>query len=216
MDALFVGLFQNVSYIHQYSAFYFLAPLAIAAGVALDRLIATFQNATVPRLIQRTAPLAVCLILIGIAFSGVRRTQALTGQFRILDYHTHEPPGLIPELGKAIRANFSADTRVLCNFLPDYGPQLAYYAKRDILNNLSEYRFWDPYLKDASQRVAGVVWVSSNPSSQNIVASLPASGTKQFLTVGPHTFCFWKRHETSTKPGDAAGSSLPVASAPNP
>jgi hypothetical protein len=213
MDALFVGLFQNVSYIHQYSAFYFLAPLAIAAGVALDRLISTAQKATVPRLVQRTASLAVCLLLVGIAFSGVRRTQALTGQFRILDYHVAEPPGLIPELGKAIRANFSADTRVLCNFLPDYGPQLAYYAKRDILNNLSEYRFWDPYLKDPSQRVAGVVWVSSNPSSQNIVASLPASGTKQFLTVGPHTFCFWKPGET---PRASAGGSSPVASAPGP
>ena len=217
MDLLFVGLFQNVSYIHQYSAFYFLAPLSIAAGIALDRLITAFQPAATPRLFRRLAELSVCLMLVALATAGLDRTQALTGQFRILDYHTDEPPGLIPELGNAIRANFSADTRILCNFLPDYGPHLAYYAKRDILNNLSEYRFWDPYLNDASKPIGGVVWLSSNPSSQNILAKLPASGTKQFLTVGDHTFCLWKPGEGSqTTAANAGGSSLPIASAPSP
>lgn len=217
MDALFVGVFQNVSYIHQYSAFYFLAPLAIAAGVALDRLIAALQTAIPLRLFRGVAELAVCLILVAIAASGWQRTQALAGQFRILDYHINEPPGLIPELGKAIRENFSADARILCNFLPDYGPHLAYYAKRDILNNLCEYRFWDPFVNDPSKRIGGVVWVSSHPSSQNILAKLPASGTKQFLTVGDHTFCLWKPGEAvQTTEANAGGSSLPIASAPSP
>jgi hypothetical protein len=217
MDALFVGLFQNVSYIHQYSAFYFLAPLAIAAGVALDRLITTLETAMMPRLFCRTAEFAVGLILVGIAVAGVQRTQALSGQFRILDYHTNEPPGLIPELGQAIRATFPAETQILCNFLPDYGPQLPYYAKREILNNLSEYRFWDPYLKDPSRRVGGVVWVSPNPASQDILAKLPASGTKRFLTVGNQTFCLWKPGDPGqTTAANAGGSSLPPASAPNP
>lgn len=216
MDLLFVGLFQNVSYIHQYSAFYLLAPLAIASGVALDRLISVVQTATMPRRFFRLAELAVCLILVVIAASGLHRTKALAGQFRILDYHAEEPPRLIPELGQAIRENFPAETSVLCNFLPDYGPHLAYYAKRDILNNLSEFRFWDPYLNDRSRRIGGVVWLSSNPSAQEIVANLPA-GPKQFVTVANHTFCFWKRGEvTQTAAPDAGGSSLPVTSAPNP
>ncbi|HYJ03705.1 MAG TPA: glycosyltransferase family 39 protein [Chthoniobacterales bacterium] len=216
MDLLFVGLFRNVSYIHQYSAFYFLAPLSIAAGVALDHLITAFQPAATPRLFRRLAELSVCLMVVALAAAGLDRTQALTGQFKILDYHTNEPPGLIPELGHAIRANFSADTRILCNFLPDYGPHLAYYAKRDILNNLSEYRFWDPYVKDASKRIGGVVWVSSHPASQNILASLPASGTKQFLTVGQHTFCLWKPGEArQTTTAGAGGSSSPLPSAPS-
>jgi 4-amino-4-deoxy-L-arabinose transferase-like glycosyltransferase len=216
MDVLFVGLFQNISYIHQYSAFYFLAPLSIAAGVALDRLIALLQAARMPRPLRGLAEVSACLMMVALAAAGLNRTQALAGQFRILDYHTDEPPGLIPELGNAIRANFSADTRILCNFLPDYGPHLAYYAKRDILNNLSEYRFWDPYVRDASKRIGGVIWVSSNPSSRNIVASLPASGTKQFLTVGRQTFCLWKPGEArQTTTAAAGGSSLPLPSAPS-
>jgi hypothetical protein len=100
--------------------------------------------------------------------------------------------------------------------LPDFGPHLAYYAKRDILNNLSEYRFWDPLINDRGRRVGGVVWVSSNPASQNILAQLPASGTKQFLTVGAHTFCLWKPREPGQTTAAKAGSALPVASAPSP
>ena len=82
----------------------------------------------------------------------------------------------------------------MCNFLPDYGPQLAYYAQRDIVNNLSEYRFWDPHLNDPSKRVGGVVWVTSNPASQRILSQLP-SGSKRFVTFGNITFCLWKRGE---------------------
>jgi hypothetical protein len=213
MDLLFVGLFQNVSYIHQYSAFYFLAPLAIAAGVALDSLVALFQKVGMPRLLQGAAELAVCLILAVIAATGFQRTKALGGQFRILDHHAHEPPDLIPQLGKAIRENFSAETSVLCNFLPDYGPHLLYYAQRDLVNNLSEYRFWAPILNDRSRRIGAVVWLSPNPSSQEIVAKLP-EGPKQFLTVGNHRFCLWKRAEAAQ--AGALGAALPAASAPTP
>ena len=213
MDALFVGLFQNVSYIHQYSAYYFLAPLAIAAGVALDALVGVLQKVMTLRVLRGAAELAVCLILVALAVSGFQRTQVLSGQFRILDYNSPEPPGLIPELGKAIRANFSEETSVLCNFLPYYGPHLAYYAQRDILNNLSEYRFWDPYVNDRARRIGGVVWLSSNPASQEIVANLPA-GSKQFLRVGDQTFCLWKPADATQ--ASALGSSPPTTSSPNP
>jgi Dolichyl-phosphate-mannose-protein mannosyltransferase len=213
MDLLFVGLFQNVSYIHQYSAFYLLAPLAIAAGVALDGFVGTFQKVGTSRVLRGAAELGACLVLIVIALSGFQRTQELGGQFRILDYHTHESPDLIPQLGKAIRENFSAETSVLCNFLPDYGPHLLYYAQRDLVNNLSEYRFWEPYVNDQARRIGGVVWMTPNPASQNILANLPA-GPKQFLTVGNHTFCLWKRAE-ATQASDS-GSSLPAASSANP
>jgi hypothetical protein len=116
-------------------------------------------------------------------------------QFRILDYRAEEPPRLIPELGKAIRSHFSSETHVLCNFLPDYGPQLAYYAQRDLLNNLTEFSYWQPYLNDRSKRVGGVIWVSASPAAQTILAGLPP-GSKQFLTVGDQTFCLWNRGDT--------------------
>jgi 4-amino-4-deoxy-L-arabinose transferase-like glycosyltransferase len=190
MDALFVGLFQNDSYIHEYIAFYALVPVSIGAGIALDRLATTLKWKDAP-FFGYASHVVICLIVAAIAVSGFGHTQHMIRRFRILDYHTEEPPDLIPKLGRAIRANFSSDTHVLCNFLPDYGPQLAYYAQRDILNNLSEYRFWDPHLRDPSKQVGGVVWVSPSPSAQGILAKLPA-GTKQFLKVGGLTFCLWK------------------------
>jgi hypothetical protein len=194
MDALFIGVFQNDSYIHQYLAFYFLAPISIAAGVTLDRLIAQLAK---PKFLFRGAPeVAGCLGLIWLSVFSFDRADTLVRQFRILDYRAEEPPRLIPELGRAIRSHFSSETRVLCNFLPEYGPHLAYYAQRDILNNLTEFRFWRPYLDDRSARVGGVIWVSAGPAAQTILAELPP-GPKKFLTVGEQTFCLWNRGETA-------------------
>jgi hypothetical protein len=195
MDTLFVGLFQNDSYIHEYIAFYALVPVAVGAGIALDRLIGALNFKGAPFLGHATQ-VATCLLVAAIAVSGFVQTQRLVRRFCILDYRTEEPPDLIPKLGRAIRANFSSETHVLCNFLPDYGPQLAYYAQRDILNNLCEYRFWDPHLRDPNKHVGGVVWVSPNPSAQGILAKLPP-GTKQFLSVGNLTFCLWKAADAS-------------------
>jgi 4-amino-4-deoxy-L-arabinose transferase-like glycosyltransferase len=197
MDVLFVAIFQNDSYIHEYIAFYLLAPVSIAAGVALETLIIGVDGTGTPaRLSSGTGTAVACLVVAGMGWLGFWQSEALVRQFRILDYHADEPAELIPELGRAIRANFSAETHVLCNFLPDYGPQLAYYAQRDILNNLSEYRFWAPHLKDSAKPVGGVVWVSQNPFSGDILARLPA-GPRKFLTVGDLTFCLWKRDGTS-------------------
>jgi hypothetical protein len=190
MDALFVGLFQNDSYIHEYIAFYALVPVSIGAAIALERLIDALNFKSAP-FFGYAAQVVTCLLVAATAASGFDHTQRLVRRFQILDYRTEEPPDLIPELGRAIRENFSSETHVLCNFLPDYGPQLAYYAQRDLLNNLSEYSFWDPYLRDSSKLVGGVVWVSPNPSAQGILAKLPP-GTKRFLNVGGLTFCLWK------------------------
>ena len=66
MDLLFVGLFQNDSAIHQYIAFLFPGPpVAIAAGLALDRLIAALRMVTTPRLFPSVALVSACLIPAG-------------------------------------------------------------------------------------------------------------------------------------------------------
>jgi hypothetical protein len=192
MDLLFVGIFQNDSYIHEYIAFYFLGPIAIAAGMALDGMVRWLQRTTVLPVVRVGGEVTACLVALGIGLLGFRQNSALVRRFRVLDYRAEEPASLIPELGRAIRANFSSDTHVLCNFLPDFGPHLAYYAQRDILNNLSEYKFWDPYLKDHSREIGGVVWVSGHPAAASILAKLP-SGRKRFVTIGDLTFCLWKR-----------------------
>ena len=197
MDALFVGIFQNDSYIHQYISFYFVPPVAIMAGIALDRLVTFFQITLIMRKLAVVGELSVCLLLLAMGSRGMLQTRELQHQFRILDHRTPEPPNLIPELGSAIRRDFPPGTRVLCNFLPQYGPQLAYYAQRDILNNLSEYRFWQRYLKDLAKPVGGVVWMAPT-SSRDLIAKLPP-GSKQFLKFGDLSFCLWKRNPPSAK-----------------
>jgi LmbE family N-acetylglucosaminyl deacetylase/4-amino-4-deoxy-L-arabinose transferase-like glycosyltransferase len=197
MDAFFVGVFQNDSYIHQYLSFYFLAPVAIMAGIALDRLITFFQINFNARKFALVGELLACAIVVAMGTHGMFQTRELQQQFRILDYRTPEPPNLIPELGAAIREDFPPGTRVLCNFLPQYGPQLAYYAQREILNNLSDYRSWRRYLSDSGNPVGGVVWMAPK-SSRDLIANLPR-GSQRFLRVGNLSFCLWKRNQAVAK-----------------
>lgn len=88
-----------------------------------------------------------------------------------------------------IQQNFSADTRILCNFLPDYGPQLEYYAQRELLNNLADYRSWDRYLHSSSQHIGGIVWMGSQ-KARDIVAKLPP-GKKKMVKFNEISFCLW-------------------------
>ena len=197
MGALFVGVFQNDSYIHQYLSFYLLAPVAIMAGIALDRLIKFFQVNFTPSKFALLGELLVCAIIVAMGTHGIFQTRELQQQFRILDHRTSEPPNLIPELGTAIRKDFPPGTRVLCNFLPQYGPQLAYYAQREILNNLWDYGSWRRYLNDSGKPVGGVVWMGPK-SSHDLIAKLPR-GSRRFLRVGNLSFCLWKRNQTGAK-----------------
>jgi hypothetical protein len=187
MDAIFLGVFQNASYIHPYIAYYLVAPISIMAGVALNHLITQMGAFPVPQF-RGVAVYIVCILLVAAGISGELRARGLEKQSRILDYKALEPPNLIPELGKAIRGNFASDTHILCNFR--YSPQLNYYAQRDLINGLAEYRSWKKYLEGSPQRVGGVVWMGSI-TAEDIVTELPA-GTKRFVKLGDVSFCFWK------------------------
>jgi hypothetical protein len=188
MEVLFLGVFQNESYIHTYVAYYLVAPISMTAGVALDRLLIQLDALTVPRLFRGLPIYITCLLLVGAGISGERRARALEKQSRILDYKAVEPANLIPELGTAIRESFSSDTYVLCNFFD--GPQLSYYAQRILINNLVDYRSWTKYLQGSPKQVGGVVWMGSS-TAEDIVTELPA-GTKRFVKLGDVSFCFWR------------------------
>jgi hypothetical protein len=187
MDAIFLGVFQNESYIHKYVAYYLVAPISMTAGVALDHLITQLEAFPVPRLFRGLPIYITCLLMLAAAVSGERRARALEEQTRILDYKAVEPANLIPELGAAIRESFSSDTCVLCNFFD--GPQLGYYAQRILIQNLVEYRSWTKYLQASPKRVGGVVWMGSI-MAEDIVTKLPV-GTKRFVKLGDVSFCFW-------------------------
>lgn len=191
MDGLFLAVFQNDSYIHQYVGFYMVAPVSIMAGVAVDYVIARVRNYfTAGLLPYAVAGCAACLLPLAVGIQGERQTNALEQQFRILDYKSQEPANLIPELGRTIRQNFSPGTQILCNFLPAYGPQLEYYAQRELLNNLSDFRFWRRYLQGPPKRIGGGVWMGSRTANK-IVNQLP-TGPKQFIKLDGISFCLWK------------------------
>jgi len=188
MDAIFLGVFQNESYIHEYVAYYLVAPISMTAGVALDRLMTQVDAFPVPRLLRGLPIYITCLLLVPAGISGALRARALEKQSRILDYKAVEPANLIPELGMAIRESFSSDTYVFCNFRD--GPQLSYYAQRILIRGLVDYGSWTKYLQGSPKGVGGVVWMGSN-MAEDIVTKLPA-GTKRFVEVGDVSFCFWR------------------------
>jgi 4-amino-4-deoxy-L-arabinose transferase-like glycosyltransferase len=188
MGAIFLGVFQNESYIHKYVAYYLVAPISMTAGVALDRLITQLDAFPVPRLFRGLPIYITCLLLVAAGISGELRARALEKQTQILGHKAVEPANLIPELGKAIRENFAPDTHILCNFIG--GPQLSYYAQRQLINKLFEYRFWKRYLQGSPKQVGGVVWMGSS-TAEDIVTELP-EGTKQFVKLADVSFCFWR------------------------
>lgn len=190
MDALFVGLFQNESYIHEYIALYLVAPMAATAGIALDALASLVERYVTRREFRAAGVVVACGVICLAGFRGEREARALSHQFHVLDLKTPEPPELIPALGKIIRTNFPTDAHILCNFLPVYGPHLGYYAQRTLLNNLTDANCWKCFLAQPAPHVGGVIWMGGNGGKQ-IVAHLPP-GTKQFLTVGNVRFCVWK------------------------
>ena len=113
------------------TSFYFVAPVAIITGTPFDRLITFFQIRFAPFKFARAGQLSTYLLLLAMGICGTSQAKALELQFRILDYKTTEPSNLIPELGDAIRRDFPPGTCVLCNFLPEYGPQFAYFHFRE-------------------------------------------------------------------------------------
>ncbi|HWB61272.1 MAG TPA: glycosyltransferase family 39 protein, partial [Chthoniobacteraceae bacterium] len=193
MDFVFLCVFQDESYIHQYIGYYLVAPVAALGGVALDEMVAWLQARIARRSPWGFAGACIpCLaLIIFCGWTGIEQRNALSAQFLVLDYTTPEPPDLIPELGETIRENFPPGTNILCNFQPDYGPQLEYYAQRNLLNNVCEYRFWRQFLGNPKlQNPGGVIWMNTQGAGE-IVANLPP-GDRRFVRVGNFSFCIWK------------------------
>lgn len=202
-DLLFLCIFQNDSYIHRYIAYYLLVPLAILGGLGFDQIVTRIHTALPSGVLVR--PLAEGVLVVSFfcfsAYSGLLKSDGLRDPFRILDTRVSEPPNLIPLLGETIRDNFPPQADVLCNFLPNYGPQLGYYAQRNLVNNLLDYNSWRNFLEGTSERsVGGVIWLGS-PNAREIVAHLPA-GTRKYLTIDNQRFCLWKPNVS-----DATGKS---------
>ncbi|MEI6562197.1 MAG: glycosyltransferase family 39 protein [Verrucomicrobiota bacterium] len=188
MDAVFVGVFQNDSYIHEYIAFYFVVPVSIMAGIALNELAVCIENAA-PHRLRIAGVFSGVVLAFAATLSGQAQADALKGRFCILELEKKESGKLIPSLGETIRKRFSPQTRVLCNFMPYYGPHLEYYAKRQVTQNLDGAEDWKPVLQNAEGEIGGVVWMGDEDAKE-ILASLPP-GKKEFVNLESENFCVW-------------------------
>lgn len=198
MDLIFVGGFQNDSYIHEYIAFYLIAPMAIMGGIGLNAMAASGEKRFPKQLVLRSIACVgfPSFLLLGSAYWGLKQNDDLQKQFLVLDFKLSEPHDLIPKLGEVIRSNFEPNTDVICNFLPVYGPHLGYYAQRNLLNNVSDYRHWQTFLKRPSkQDIGGVIWINSD-KAREILSKLP-SGRRRYFKFGKHSFCIWKPIKTT-------------------
>ncbi|HEY2342921.1 MAG TPA: glycosyltransferase family 39 protein, partial [Chthoniobacteraceae bacterium] len=189
MNAFYVVAFRNASSIHDYASFYFAVPTALMGAVALEELV-QWSERTAPRFALAMG----CVILLGLgalSFTGQRTALTLRKPFHILTVEGEEPPTLIPDLGRAIRGWFPEDTAVFCNFLPYYGPQLHYYAQRDILGSVFTPDGLQSVTSDPeNDPYGGVVWLGDG-RARALLASLPHGTRKEERTIDGVHFCFW-------------------------
>ena len=187
-SAFYVTVFRNASMIHDYASFFFTVPVAMMAGIALDAL-AVWCDARGRgwRMAGIFTALGLCLFLI---VAGERQALALRRPFRILDGEKAEADDLIPALGRAIRVHFPEDTNVVCNFLRSYGPQLHYYAQRDLIGGVITAEDWTEILADESNAPAGGVIWTGDPDAADVLAKLPG-GASQDIVIGGEHFVFW-------------------------
>jgi hypothetical protein len=190
MNALYLLIWRNASYNHDYAGFYFAVPVAILGGIGLSAIL-DWAERNPGHTLRKTASWATTLALITLqAVWGYSRTRALHRvPYHMLDCGRDEPRNLMPRFGQAISQAFPEDTKILCNF-PWYSPQLEYYACRPIIFKLATYDDWQAHLSRPGQRIGGLIWLEAT-GARELLASLPR-GSRQLVQFGEFQFCLWK------------------------
>jgi 4-amino-4-deoxy-L-arabinose transferase-like glycosyltransferase len=182
---LYVVIFRNESFIHDFAPFYLIGPIALAAGVALDAAWESVARQTRPlRFGVRAGLIALLAVL---ATLGWKQSQAMRTPYVILDGDAPEPADLIPVLGRGLHDAFGPDTTILLNFDP-YGSALPYYIQRAILNNLNTDDDWKDWMDEESP-VGGAIWLGG-PGAAGILAALPPNEVKR-VEIDGIAFALW-------------------------
>jgi hypothetical protein len=193
--------FRNASYIHDYTGFYFIAPVAILGGLALEALLRRAGDTDAPALLRGACVGGAVAALVLLGVRGYEGTRALHRiRWWILDGTVAEPADLIPALGGAIYWTFPDETAVLTN-LPARGPHLGYYARRTLLYGYTGYAEWQPVLSHAGDRAGGVVWLGA-PGGEELWAQLP-DGKRKVVEFGGIRFGFWRPMPAEPGPSQA-------------
>ncbi|MDI6715486.1 MAG: glycosyltransferase family 39 protein [Actinomycetota bacterium] len=123
-------LFKNGAYIHSYWMHYMLPALGLSAGIALD-FVASF--------LPKQLNLVPALIVIAIMAFLTKPT--LSNIYNAYDYSYYN-------LGTAIASISNPGDTILVSFPGINNPQVAYYARRNIIENINSLAAFNQALKD--------------------------------------------------------------------
>ncbi len=182
LNGFYLVAFRNASYIHDYAGFYLVAPIALMAGLALDRI----AGWKAPRPLGLTIALVVVLNL---GYFGAVTTQGLWAQSHLLEESIAESPRFIPSLGQILRGYFDERTEVLCNFEP-CATTLPYYAQRSLLGEPWNAPGWAERLQDRTGRFGAIVWMGGADAVE-LLSVLPKQGRTE-IELEHVRFCLWK------------------------
>lgn len=184
LDAIYIVAFPNASFIHDYAGFYFIAPVAMMGGIALDALANRMDRRGIRHV--GTAG-ALCFILL-VALFGRTRARSLQSQAYLLDGQPYESAQFIPKVGTLIRAHFPENAQVLCNFEP-YGTTLPFYAQRVLLPDIADPDEWQRIISDSSTPTGGIIWMGS-PGAKDLLAQVPTPN-REFVEIEGARFYLW-------------------------
>ena len=208
MATMYIAIWRNASYIHDYAGFFLIIPVATLGGLALDAMC----DWKPPRF-RASGVVVVSLLAVGLlvgSWAGTARLHAF--QKRFLAPERAQPSRLIPELGRRVADAFPPGTQVLCNF-EWQGPELDYYADRPVLYGQAGIVQWRALLPHPVRRfrvmrrgswarweiveapgrpvgIGGLIWMGHDGSA-DLLSELPP-GSRECFEVGDFRFCLWK------------------------
>lgn len=189
LNGFYLAVFRNASYIHDYAGFYLVAPIALMAGLALDRIAGW-------KALRRLGLMIALVMVLCLAYFGVVTTHSLWAQSHLLDESIAESPRFIPSLGQILRGYFDERTEVLCNFEP-HTTTLPYYAQRSLLGEPWDAPGWAERLRDGTGRFGAIVWVDGTDAAE-LLKVLPKEGRTE-IELERIRFCLWKPSATATR-----------------
>ena len=185
---LYLVICRNVAYSHDYASFYFLLPVALMGGLALDAALNWWETRATSMWARYVGMAVLVAAIAGLCTWSRLKSHGYDSHYYMLEWGGPEPEDLIPSLGRDIEERFPANGRVLCNF-PWQSPQLQYYAQRVVLFQKTSYDEWQPLIS-SQQPVGGVIWLGAEGATQ-LLKALP-TGQREIVQFGKYGFCFWK------------------------
>jgi hypothetical protein len=194
MQTIYLVVWRNVSYTHEYASFYFVLPVAIMGGVALDGLLGWVQQRWSSKHTHVVAHCLMVAAVVGLCGWGYAQSRVYHHRYYLLEWGEPEPEDLIPSLGRTIARACPDDAMIICNF-PWISPQLQYYARKEMAFQKTAYADWQPYLA-TNRAIGGVIWQEAQGAAE-LLAALPP-GHREIVRFGPYSFCLWRPESAGT------------------